>query len=550
MFVRKISLTLNALILCLLIIATPAWASGEQFYDSPHRHIEINDKTLFPEGIDFNPKTGKFVVGSFRQGAVYEIDDDGNNRPIVDDKRLHSVVSVRVDSKNNRLLVANSDIGSSIRSYKGGSKRLAALGIYDLDTGEPLQYVDLAKLAPNRDHLANDIAIDNEGNAYVTDSFSPIIYKVTPQGIASIFLENDVFFGKGINLNGIRYHPNGYLIVVKKSEGLLFKIPLNNPESFHAIQLPKKLVGGDGLVMVDNNQMIVITNKASGQSLNTAFSLYSDDDWQTASVKEELLFDDVYPTTGTIKNNEIFVVYTKLNTLFAAPSDLKEGIKQTPVIAKIGAVARKAKAFVYTEVQNSVSFNNFPWKDINAAISSQSGFISKTWLFGLGSHSTGGFYSFDSLENAQKYVTGFFPEVARKKGAAVTMRIFDADAVKSASIGMNSVHFGYRLHKKPAAYVYTELQASIPFDSYNWRASNERLKNTTGLLSKTWLSGAGNNSLGGIYAFDTIEHAKNFAINQFPMLAKSLNVAFYSRIFDARITEDASLGMNSPYYSQ
>lgn len=40
----------------------------------------------------------------------------------------------------------------------------------------------------------------------------------------------------------------------------------------------------------------------------------------------------------------------------------------------------------------------------------------------------------------------------------------------------------------------------------------------------------------------------DFAINEFPKTAAAMNAAFYTRIFDARATEDASRDLRSPYY--
>ncbi|MBQ0780497.1 MAG: YdhR family protein [Thalassolituus oleivorans] len=225
-------------------------------------------------------------------------------------------------------------------------------------------------------------------------------------------------------------------------------------------------------------------------------------------------------------------------------------VASAPVLAQENIAPREVKAFVYTELQNSVPFESVPWEKRNILISAQPGFISKTWLSGLGNHSTGGFYSFDSLENAQKYVTDFFPKAAETQGTAVTMRVFDADIVKDASIDMHSVHFGAHLAQKPASYVYTELQTSLDFSTFDWRTLDIELKKVQGLLTKTWLSGLGNNSVGGIYAFDTLEHAKDYAFRKFPSIAKNLNLAFYTRIFDANVTEEASENMHSPYYLQ
>lgn len=207
------------------------------------------------------------------------------------------------------------------------------------------------------------------------------------------------------------------------------------------------------------------------------------------------------------------------------------------------------KAFVYTELQISVPFSEAPWQEISNSIKQQPGFINKTWLSGVGNNSVGGLYSFDSLENAQKFVTDYFPGEARKFGVAHTTRIFDAPIAGDASKGMNSPHFGGNPTTEPGAFVYTELQVNVPFETAPWQDRNLVLKQQPGLITKTWLSGIHTNSIGGLDAFDTLENAKSFAIDIFPQVAAKQNAAFYARVFDASATEAASRYLNSPYYS-
>lgn len=208
------------------------------------------------------------------------------------------------------------------------------------------------------------------------------------------------------------------------------------------------------------------------------------------------------------------------------------------------------KAYVYTELQISVPFENVPWKRINDSIKKQPGFINKTWLAGVGNNSAGGLYAFDTIENAQKFVTGYFPEEARSFGVAQTTRVFDAAATEVASRELNSVHYDGKTDVKPGAYVYTEVQVhALPFDqAVPWRKLNPILKRQPGLLSKTWLSGVHSGTPGGLYAFDTVENARKFAVDYFPTEAAALNAAFYTRVFDANVTEVASRDMHSPYY--
>lgn len=300
---------LNLLVLCLSLSGAAFGVEPIKFNGNDLESITINKPALYPESIEYNQKTDKFIVGSFRDGGVYEIDLDGNYRKLINDERLNSVLAVRIDSKRNRLLVVNSDIGSSINSYVEGPKKSASLGVYDLSTGKNIDFINLGKLLPNKNHLANGMTLDSEGNIYVTDSFSPVIYKIDTSGHASIFLESDKFVGEGINLNGIVFHPDGYLIAVKKGEGVLFKIPLNNPQKFSMIKSPRKFIGGDGLVLLNNKELVVIANRAVGEITETVFSLESTDDWKTAKVTKELKFGKVYLTTGVIRKGKLYVMH-------------------------------------------------------------------------------------------------------------------------------------------------------------------------------------------------------------------------------------------------
>ena len=207
------------------------------------------------------------------------------------------------------------------------------------------------------------------------------------------------------------------------------------------------------------------------------------------------------------------------------------------------------KAFVYTELQISIPFASVPWEQVNTTIKVQPGFLNKTWLSGLHTGTAGGFYTFDSVANAQRFVTEYFPGAAREFGMAQATLIFDAAVVQEASQDMSSVHFGGKVARAPGAFVYTEAQVNLPFGQLPWRDVNPGLKAQPGLLCKTWLSGLNTNTAGGIYGFDSIDNAKAFAIDYFPALAKVLNSAYTTRIFDAAPAIEASRAMNSPFFT-
>lgn len=103
--------------------------------------------------------------------------------------------------------------------------------------------------------------------------------------------------------------------------------------------------------------------------------------------------------------------------------------------------------------------------------------------------------------------------------------------------------------KKPKAFVYTELQLSVQFAQLPWQEIGERIQAQPGFLSKTWLSGDKNNSIGGFYGFDSLENARRFACDFFPAEVGRIGVPYTTRVFDGTETEEASRALHSPYYS-
>jgi DNA-binding beta-propeller fold protein YncE len=232
----------------------------------------------------------------------------------------------------------NSDLGASLKPSAAGPKKLAGIGIYDLSSGKAIDYVDLAALSDGP-HLLNGIALDPQGNAYVTDSFSPRIYKVSPEGRAGIFLEDARFAGAGVNLNGLAVHPDGYLLVVKKSEGVLFKVPLDRPAGVSKVAIDQTFIGGDGLTLVGKRDMVIIANRTPEHSSDAAFSLASEDGWATAKVAARQPLGDVYPTTAVVRKGTLYLVHSRLGRLIAAAPGEKAKLQELAGIRPIGRIS-------------------------------------------------------------------------------------------------------------------------------------------------------------------------------------------------------------------
>lgn len=285
-------------------------------FDAPDS-IAFVREGLYPEGIGYDRLKHCFLVSSLRFGTVGLVSEKGDYIPFIKDNALISTIGLRVDQNRNRVLVAVSDPGAGVRTSAKTAGKLAALGIYNLLTGERIAFVDLGSLRPDAGHFANDIALDDKGNSYVTDSFAPIIYKVDKAGNASVFFENDALSAPQgeFGLNGIVYHPDGFLIVAKADEGALLKIPVGNPASFSQIDVPVEIPAPDGLLLRKDGKLVVVGN-AGGIAPGKVFLFETSNKWTTATISGEFTTPPVFPTTLTERGNDQYVLFAYLNRLF------------------------------------------------------------------------------------------------------------------------------------------------------------------------------------------------------------------------------------------
>lgn len=305
----------------------------------PGAPLVVRQPGLYPETLVYDSQNRVFLVSSLRDGGVYAVEDSGRVSTRVRDARLCSVLGIALDERRQGLWVVNADVGVSVRPSPGGKGSLAAVGLYDAQKGTPRAYVDVASLAVGP-HLVNGLAIDEaSGDAFVTDSFAPVIYRVRPEGTATVFLQSARFAGPGINLNGLAVHPDGYLLVVKKSEGRLFRVPLADPTAFHEVALGQPLLGGDGVMLVGKDTLVVVANKVPTASVNAAFLLSSADGWRTARVVRREELGEVYPTTSVMRDGQVFVLSSRLDELITAPLARQPSLRRTGLIAPLAVLA-------------------------------------------------------------------------------------------------------------------------------------------------------------------------------------------------------------------
>lgn len=309
----------NKIAVIVLISAVSLFAACKGSGKSP-QEVSFNSASLYPEGVAWDAGNKRFLVTSIHKGEIGAVKDNGRYTVFAKDPRLVSTVGISIDASRDRVLVCNADPGASQFSSKKTTGMLAALAVFQLSSGKMIKYIDLAK-GIKGGHFCNDLTIASDGTAYITDSFSPIIYKVDKDYNASVLVNSPEFAGKSFNLNGIVVKDN-YLLAVKMNSGQLFKIPLDNPTAFSEVEIGEKLYGADGALWAADGSLIVIAGNNAyvgatpAVANNKVIRLQSSDNWATAKIIGKADTGDVFATTGTVRDGQVYVMHAMLHVLF------------------------------------------------------------------------------------------------------------------------------------------------------------------------------------------------------------------------------------------
>jgi sugar lactone lactonase YvrE len=214
----------------------------------------------FPEGVAYDEATGDLYVGSTVDGTIARGNvQTGTMAVFVPGSPGRVAVGLALDG-TGRLFVAGGDTG--------------AVAVYDTATGQLLLEVSNG-LAPNT--FLNDVDVSATGDAYITDSFNPLLWRLPaspiPTGVGTPApvpttngLEVAVDFTttgfdlvqSGFNANGIVATSDGrYLLLVQTNTGALYRVDTATGETIQVDLGAGSLPGGDGLELEGQTLWVV-----------------------------------------------------------------------------------------------------------------------------------------------------------------------------------------------------------------------------------------------------------------------------------------------------
>ncbi|PWA64496.1 calcium-dependent phosphotriesterase superfamily protein [Artemisia annua] len=269
-------------------------------------YYQFHSTGWFRESSKWDDVNNRFIVSFTDSGGlgVVNVPKDHKSSDILeevlvvgkDDLYGNGTCGVFIDRPRNRAVVAIADVFGN---------KYSAVAAYDLTSWERLFYTQLSVPGGGKS-FADDVTVDAEGNAYVTDAKGTQIWKVSVDGQLLTTIKSPLFHAKEwyndiITLNGIVYHPNGYIIVAHTITGKLFKVEINNDNKVTEVKLEGKLKIADGLELLSPTKLVVAG--ANGVKL-----VESNDDWITASLigRSPVLTHRV-ATAAMVKDGKVYI---------------------------------------------------------------------------------------------------------------------------------------------------------------------------------------------------------------------------------------------------
>ena len=286
--------------------------------------IKIEDIAQNPEGIEYDKNDHTFLLSSQNATPIIKVNLDGTFKPFTSGEIFPlSTAGLQIDYERNRLLVASFN-GTELFDNNPETKGASYLKIYNLNTGIFEKKINLSSLVPDASaYLANDVAVDKDGNVYISDWYAGLVYKVDTEGEPTVFWKNNS--GIDAEPNGLDVHPDGYLLVslVKVndkgiySEYGLVKILLNDPQSATNVNITDPRFGGfDGMVLTSKGNVIGVTNNQKTPGGNTLIELSGKNDWESAEVIHSKNMT-ASTTVAVTPENEHYVINQDFSNDFA-----------------------------------------------------------------------------------------------------------------------------------------------------------------------------------------------------------------------------------------
>lgn len=285
----------------------------------------VEEKDLIPEGITYDPGTHRFFISSINKEKVVAIREKGAATDFLKAGQdgILQTLGMKIDVMKRRLWV--------VSNKSTNDSHASSVHIFDIESG---LLIKKFTLPDDTIHLLNDLALTGGGDAFITDSFSDVIYTV-PADLSGLklFVKPDPLLKSA---NGLTVSPDNNILYVATGAGItLINLktleikPIRKPENINAS-------GIDGLVYYKGSLIGVVNSREDESDMFIAKYKLSPDLQEISEVavidKGNPLFN--FPTTCVIAEGYLYcLANTSLRTFFLKEMNFEKKL-HNPVILK------------------------------------------------------------------------------------------------------------------------------------------------------------------------------------------------------------------------
>ena len=247
-------LAIALLMICAFAVAATAAGAGSHGKGQAQERVFTlqPDPAGNPEGIAYQARTRAFFVSITTDGAIYRgtLGSDIVS-PFISGDAGKSAVGIK--ARGNRLYVAGGMTGT--------------ITVYDLSTKQPA-----ATFQTGAAGFLNDLVVTRNGDAWVTDSFRPVLWHVTGKqvragGGAAQAIDLSSVFGTTpgeFHANGIVALNSHRFVIVDTATGTLQRVDVRHGAATIRAITGVTVPGGDGMIR-DGGRLVVVQGGAQPQ---------------------------------------------------------------------------------------------------------------------------------------------------------------------------------------------------------------------------------------------------------------------------------------------
>ena len=209
-----------------------------------HVVATLPDSTFWPEGVDYDPRSQRYYIGSVRHRTIAEVVNGKVTRELWPRAKagIGAVLGVRVDTLRGVLWTTLAGV-PQMEGFTPADSNIAAIVRVRIADGAIERRWDLPP-SP-RGHALGDVVIGPASDVFVTDSNDPVLYRLRPGSDTLEAIRHPLFR----SLQGMAAPPNAKVLYVADYSHGLLRVDLETNAVTRLADAPATTsLGCDGLV--------------------------------------------------------------------------------------------------------------------------------------------------------------------------------------------------------------------------------------------------------------------------------------------------------------